>query len=232
MIEGKGRDAFQSANHLHIVMSSNEDWVVPASIDERRFAAFGVSEARQGDRAYFSDLVAEMEGGGLAAMLHDLLAMDLTGWHPRWNIPQTEELLAQKLASLSGPAAVVRELLMRGETPMVERDDGRWPTRHDGERVFIPTGDLTGWAVARRLVAEARPGLAERLGHELERAAGPGAESTRESVHRRQVRGWWLPALPEARRLWAESRGLSVDWGEADGAAWDVVRGTGVDEPF
>lgn len=228
MIEGKGRDAFQSANHLHIVMSSNEEWVVPASIDERRFAAFGVSDARQGDKAYFTDLVAEMDGGGLAAMLHDLLAMDLDGWHPRWNIPQTGELMAQKLASLSGPAAVVHELLMRGETPMVERDDGRWPTIHSGDRVFIPTSDLASWAAARRLVAEVRPGLAERLGHELAKAAGPGIEPQRETVQRRQVRGWWLPALPEARRLWSASRALAVEWGEGDGAAWDVVRGTGV----
>jgi hypothetical protein len=217
-------------------MSSNEEWVVPASIDERRFAAFGVSDARQGDKAYFTDLVAEMDGGGLAAMLHDLLAMDLDGWHPRWNIPQTEELMAQKLASLSGAAAVVHELLMRGETPMVERDDGRWPTIHNGDRVFIPTSDLASWAAARRLVAEVRPGLAERLGHELAKAAGPGAEPERETVQRRQVRGWWLPALPEARRLWSDSRALAVDWGEGDKAVWDVVRGIGVaddgDIPF
>ncbi|WP_154664678.1 DUF5906 domain-containing protein [Gemmobacter nectariphilus] len=232
MIEGKGRDAYQSPNHLHIVMSSNEDWVVPASIDERRFAAFAVSDARKGQRGYFTDLVAEMDGGGLAAMLHDLLGLDLGEWHPRWNIPQTDELMAQKLASVSGPAAVALELLMRGETPLVEREDGRWPTIRDGERVFIPTSDLASWAAARRLVPEVRPGLTERLGHELSRAAGPGAEAKRETVARRQVRGWWLPALPEARRLWAGSHGLAVDWGEADGASWDVVAGGEGDVPF
>jgi hypothetical protein len=236
MMEGKGRDAFQSANHLHIVMSSNEDWVVPASIDERRFAAFGVSDVRQGDKAYFTELVAEMDGGGLAAMLHDLLAMDLDGWHPRWNIPQTEELMAQKLASLGGAAAVVKEILMRGETPMVERDIGRLPTIHDGESVFIPTGDLVGWAVARRLVSEVPPGFSERVAHELARAGLPDDDRRRETVHGRQVRGRWLPPLPEARRIWADSRGLDVDWGEGDGAFWDVVRGIGLaddrDMPF
>lgn len=231
-IEGKGTNSFASPNHLHIVMASNEDWVVPASIDERRFAAFAVSDEAQGNADYFTALVSEMEGGGLGAMLHDLLAMDLSGWHPRWNIPQTGELMAQKVASLTGAAAVAHDMLMRGETPLVERDDGRWPTLHDGAAVFIPTGDLASWAVSRRLLAEARPGLAERLGHELRRAAGDGADSKRESVQGRQVRGWWLPALPEARRNWAQSRGLSVEWGEADDASWDVVRAGQSETPF
>lgn len=226
-IEGKGTNSFASPNHLHIVMASNEDWVVPASIDERRFAAFAVSDEAQRNADYFTALVSEMEGGGLGAMLHDLLAMDLKGWHPRWNIPQTGELMAQKLASLSGAAAVVHELLMRGETPLVERDDGRWPTRHDGEDVFIPTSDLIAWAVARRLISEVRPGLNEQIGRELKRAAPPEWEErpSRETVQGRQVRGRWLPALPVARRLWAESRGVVVEWGEGSEASWDVASG-------
>ena len=229
-IEGKGTNSFASPNHLHIVMASNEDWVVPASIDERRFAAFAVSDEMQANKDYFTALVSEMEGGGLGAMLHDLLSMDLKGWHPRWNIPQTGELMAQKLASLSGAAAVVHELLMRGETPLVERDDGRWPTRHDGEDVFIPTSDLIAWAVARRLISEVKPGLNEQIGRELKRAAPPEWDArddrpSRETVQGRQVRGRWLPALPVARRLWAESRGVVVEWGEGSEAAWDVASG-------
>jgi Family of unknown function (DUF5906) len=226
-IEGKGTNSFASPNHLHIVMASNEDWVVPASIDERRFAAFAVSDEVQGNKDYFTSLVSEIDSGGLGAMLHDLLAMDLNGWHPRWSIPQTGELMAQKLASLSGAAAVVHELLMRGETPLVERDDGRWPTRHEGGDVFMPTSDLIAWALARRLISEVKPGLNEQIGRELKRAAPPEWEcrATRETVQGRQVRGRWLPSLPEARRLWAESRGVVVEWGEGAEAAWDVASG-------
>lgn len=226
-IEGKGTNSFASPNHLHIVMASNEDWVVPASIDERRFAAFHVSDGMQGNDRYFSELVEQMEGGGLAAMLHDLLARDLKGWHPRRDIPQTGELMAQKLASLSGAAAIVHELLMRGETPPVEREDGQWPTLHDGDAVFVPTSDLMAWALERRLIREVKPGLGEQVGHELKRAAPPEWEgrATRETVQGRQVRGRWLPALPVARRLWAEARGVVVEWGEGSEAAWDVVRG-------
>jgi hypothetical protein len=43
-IEPKGRDAVQIRNMLHVLMGSNENWVVPAGEHERRFAVFNVSE--------------------------------------------------------------------------------------------------------------------------------------------------------------------------------------------
>jgi hypothetical protein len=87
---------------LHVVMASNSDWVVPAGLDgERRFAVFEVSRAAQGDRDRFLAIHKQMREGGLAAMLYDLLLLDLNGWHPRDEVPQTVELLAQKLRSMS-----------------------------------------------------------------------------------------------------------------------------------
>src|SRR5262249_45446412 len=43
LIEQKGIDAVQWLNRLHILMSANAEWVVPASHDERRYAVFDVS---------------------------------------------------------------------------------------------------------------------------------------------------------------------------------------------
>ncbi len=88
-IEAKGRDGITVPNMLHVVMASNEDWAVPAGEEERRFAVFEVSDCRKQSEAWFQALYAEMDGGGLAAMLHDLLAFDLGDWHPR-RIPRTE----------------------------------------------------------------------------------------------------------------------------------------------
>jgi hypothetical protein len=45
LIEAKGRDAVTVPNHLHVLLSSNEDWVVPAGENERRFFMCHVSEA-------------------------------------------------------------------------------------------------------------------------------------------------------------------------------------------
>jgi hypothetical protein len=88
-IEPKAVDTFQMPNCLHIILASNEDWVIPASQDARRFAVMDVSPKRIGDRTYFKKLWADVGGSGTAAMLHDLLSMDLQGWHPREGIPQT-----------------------------------------------------------------------------------------------------------------------------------------------
>ena len=47
-IEPKGIDSFQARNRLKILISSNEDWVVPVTSDERRFFVLEVSRQAQG----------------------------------------------------------------------------------------------------------------------------------------------------------------------------------------
>ena len=64
VIEGKYRNAITVRNRLHVLIVSNKDWVVPASIDERRWAVFEALDIHQGDRAYFRAIVAQMESGG------------------------------------------------------------------------------------------------------------------------------------------------------------------------
>jgi hypothetical protein len=71
-IEGKYQNVVEAANLLHVFLASNADWVVPASMDERRFFVLDVLDTRLGQTAYFRDLAAEMENGGLAGMLWDL----------------------------------------------------------------------------------------------------------------------------------------------------------------
>ena len=88
-IEGKGRDIVFVLNMLHILMASNSDWVVPASSDERRYFVLDVAGTRMGDRAYFTAIEKQMQAGGAAAMLHDLLSRDLTNFDIR-HVPQTK----------------------------------------------------------------------------------------------------------------------------------------------
>jgi hypothetical protein len=99
-IERKGVDGFEVDNALKIIMATNEAWAIPAGIDERRFAVFEVSNEFRQRNDYFKAPYAEIENGGAAAMMHDLLALDLQGWHPREGIPQTGALREQKLRSL------------------------------------------------------------------------------------------------------------------------------------
>ena len=125
-IEPKGVDAFAWPNRLGIVQSTNDKWVVPATWDERRYAVFEVNPLYIQQRKYFEPLFAEIDGGGAAAMLYDLLKMDLEGWHPRYDIPQTAALMDQKVQSLDGIQQWWLAKLDKGETPTAQPKNPRW----------------------------------------------------------------------------------------------------------
>lgn len=114
MIEGKGVDAVTWPNMLHVIISSNSEWVVPAGPFERRYAVFDVATTQRQRRDYFAPLFAELESGGLAAMLHDLLAMDLGRWHPREDVPKTDALNDQRSRGLDPIHAAVLDMLREG----------------------------------------------------------------------------------------------------------------------
>lgn len=75
-IERKGKDAITLQNHMNIAMASNNEWVVPAGIMERRFMVLDVSKAQQQNQPYFKAILHQLRNGGYEAMLHDLLEYD------------------------------------------------------------------------------------------------------------------------------------------------------------
>jgi hypothetical protein len=147
MIEPKNVNAFQWPNHLGILMTGNAKWIVPASHDERRYAVNKVSERWKQNPSYFRPLFEEINSGGAAAMLYDLLALDLDGWHPRENVPQTQALVEQKMLGLTGIEQWYAHLLGIGELPHV-----RIPTmatsHSDGSRPPVPIDRDQGGADA------------------------------------------------------------------------------------
>jgi hypothetical protein len=74
-IEPKGFGLFQTKNYLHLMLAANAEWFVPATHDERRYFVLDVSDSKRSDAEYFAKLCNQMENGGCAAMLHDLLEM-------------------------------------------------------------------------------------------------------------------------------------------------------------
>jgi hypothetical protein len=113
MIEPKYVDAIQVPNRLHVIMASNDAWVVPASSDERRYFVLAVSDARRGDHPYFAAIEAQMQAAGLAAMLHELLDRDISAFQVR-SVPQTEALRSQKTLSLNSVENWWKTVLDRG----------------------------------------------------------------------------------------------------------------------
>jgi hypothetical protein len=199
--EGKGRDAVTGRNHTHIVLASNSDWVVPAGMDgERRFAVFEVNNGRKGDHAFFARLNRQLDEGGRAAMLHDLLARDLGGHHPRENIPQTRALSEQKQLSLSPEESWWDELLEAGQLPtfMAEMP---W----DEQEVEADVDELYRDYVAHAQGLRQRPRTKAGLAMRIKRRAG--IERRQVTVGGRVIWRWVLPRLDEAREIWAKAKG-------------------------
>jgi hypothetical protein len=193
-----------SINRLGMYMSGNDKWIVPASHDERHYAVNKINERWKQDKSYFGPLFEEINNGGAAAMLYDLLQLDLDGWHPRENVPQTKALLDQKMQGLTGLEQWYVHLLSIGELPHPTRKNPRW----------VLALHLLESAKAHNL--RNRYTTYEDLAEFLKEVAGCTHKSNG------QAWGWIFPPLVEARQAWLIRAGKNwdrlapniTDWGE------------------
>jgi hypothetical protein len=201
-IEGKGRDGISVTNMLHVIIASNEDWVVPAGERERRYVMLDVSDAHIQEAKWFDPINAELENGGYAAMLFDMLHHDLGDWHPR-KIPADCGLLDQQERSLIPLDAWWLELLESGR---LWGCDELYPERAVSNAYDAEVGGVGYTRIvkqpglfdqARALVPQLRHHTTD---HELGRhLRAQGCDNTKK-VMRRQ--GWTFPPLAECRAKW------------------------------
>ncbi|WP_045216945.1 DUF5906 domain-containing protein [Desulfonatronovibrio magnus] len=116
VIEAKGKDAITVANHMNIMIASNNKWVVPAGKDARRFLVLDVSNKRAGNKEYFKAIYEQMENGGLEAMMYDLLNLDISDIDLR-QVPRTSALFGQILSSMDPVELYWHEKLNDGVLP-------------------------------------------------------------------------------------------------------------------
>ncbi len=97
-IEAKGREPYEVKNCMRVVIIGNEEWLVPAGPDERRFAVFDVGDGRKQDNSFFQEMRVLMERGGYDYLLRYLLDYEII---TDVNVaPRTKGLLDQKIGSL------------------------------------------------------------------------------------------------------------------------------------
>jgi hypothetical protein len=77
-IQRKGQDIIDQPSFHRLIIIGNSDWIVPATRDERRYVVLDVGEARRRDRQFFAALDRQMENGGAAAMMHELMNRMIT----------------------------------------------------------------------------------------------------------------------------------------------------------
>ena len=122
--EGKGRDARKGKNRMHVVMASNEDWFVPMGLDgERRFLLQRANNKRVGRHDWFQKLNDQLNGGGLSALLWDLLERDITNWSPRRAIPTSQAAIDQKIMGMGPIPSWWFDLLYSGSLDFEATDE-------------------------------------------------------------------------------------------------------------
>lgn len=136
MIERKGIEPYQVDNLTRVVIIGNEDWLVPATQDERRYAVFDVGEADMQRRDFFQEMREGMEandGEGYGLLLNYLQTFDLSGIDVN-DAPATSGLADQKLESLGAQHQWWLDCLLDGQ--ILGGDfAGEWPEK-------IPTNRL------------------------------------------------------------------------------------------
>ncbi|WP_201861578.1 primase-helicase family protein [Microvirga soli] len=209
MIEAKGIDPIRLKNYLRLLITSNEDWVIPAGKDERRFCVLDISPRCAQNHGYFREMEEELASGGREALLADLLAFDLTTINLR-QIPRTEALLEQKLRSLDSIESWWLERLRAGTST---RSGETWARLIPCSTLlddYIATADRTG---IKRKAEETSFGI--KIGHLI-----PGIRRVRRSVGMEYptTRVWCyhLPDLEKCREAFEAELSQAVSWDEAD----------------
>ena len=216
MFEPKGVDAYMANNCLHVTIFSNDDWVVPAHIEERRFAIFDILVDRP--REWWDRYYAQMAAGGTEAFMMHLLEMELGDWHPRAYVPQTEGLAEQKVQSLDPVSMSIVDLLRDEGHLQGELGEGvaELPQWEDGQITVLCSvveaaikHDLGGRPGAQRMLA---PGA---LGRALRRLLGDYVLHGRQRmIGGRRPYTWTFARLSECRAAVESRIGGAVNWTE------------------
>jgi hypothetical protein len=113
-VEPKGRDPYGVQNFIRLIIASNNNWVVPAGVDERRFCVLRVNDSKQQDTDYFKELLSQMDNGGREAFLYDLMNLDISKVNLR-EFPRTEALFEQILRTMNSVQKWWYQTLMQGQ---------------------------------------------------------------------------------------------------------------------
>jgi hypothetical protein len=233
-IEAKHVNAVESPNYLHLIMASNEEWVVPASLEARRFLVLLTTAAKAGNHPYFAAIHQELADGGYEAMLHDLLNRDLSGFDVR-DVPHSEGLQEQKKLSLGTSELWWLDVLHRGYVYRsklgMEAYFGGW---HEVMTTEVLFASYTDFAKAKN---ERHPMAREAFGVFIRRMGATPAKHRKgvvgehvadvtinqhgdtkrlsELVRQAMATGYKVGTLEAAREAFQNDTKLPVDWGSA-----------------
>jgi hypothetical protein len=126
MIEPKGKKPFVADNLFRFIFMGNESWMVPASLDERRFLVLDIPSVHRKDYKYFGELQKAWNNGEREGFLYFLLHRKIS--NNLREAPWTDALRDQILQTLDPHQEWIVDCL----------DDGRFVCKSkDRESVLI-----------------------------------------------------------------------------------------------
>jgi hypothetical protein len=117
-IEFKGKEPKVMPNYYDLYVTGNPDWMVPASLDARRFAVYEIGKKRTRDAKFFDAMRKQMWDGealGCRALMRYLL--DYPALDNMDDIPITAALVSQKELTMSTMHKVLLGIAEDGEIP-------------------------------------------------------------------------------------------------------------------
>jgi len=113
-LERKGYDVETVPSRLTLVIISNDDHIIDATGDERRYFPLEVSDQYIGDTGYFDGLYKAINGDELRCFFRMMMAFDISEFNHRV-MPNTDEMRQQQALSLKPVDQWLCEIGCRGD---------------------------------------------------------------------------------------------------------------------
>lgn len=220
-LERKFCDPIAVKNRLRIVIASNNQWIVPVGTRGRRYFVLDVSDqyADENDpahEAYWRPLQIQFgdhaPDDGRAAMLYDLLQMDLSKFNVL-AVPKSAAKTEQKLLSLRGTEAWLFEVLQDGEITVSWHGPRMHISKWDeaGMRVSIDDAyeAFSQFAQARREYPRGRPWWSRELRKVLKDCVSGERPRTGNADRKRQIA---FRSLNCCRKAFERFISAPIDW--------------------
>lgn len=136
--EAKGLNIVDGANHVSLMITTNDDWAVPASADERRFVVFDVDPCLRSNKALWERLYnrGTLRRAPIAALMHAMMERDITQFDPAAHAPKTQALAEQAMESMDYMDRWWLDRLSNGQAPGISEAD--WSTTE----LVLPTAEV------------------------------------------------------------------------------------------
>ena len=233
-LERKFCDPIPVKNCLRIMIASNNQWIVPVGTRGRRYVVLDVSdryadENDPGHVAYWDPLQAQFgdlaPDDGRAAMLYDLLHMELSGFNVR-SVPKSAAKTEQKLLSLRGTEAWLFEILQGGaftkSSHGLRYDIGQWGEY--GVRISLDDA-YEAYLLFSQDRREYHPRSKEWWSRDLRKVLKECVSITRPRADNKdRQRMLVFRSLNECRVAYEEFVGADIEWADLEDEAGDVQK--------